>query len=181
MNPQSYLNARVLKINVGFIAAEGPGFSREIPLNFADPIRVTPDFTVDNLQGVLRLTRTSEGLLVQGHLQGQMPDECSRCLDEISTHFMLDLEEIFQIVNHHVEDPYVIGDDRMLDLAPIVREEAILNTPQQSLCRPDCKGLCPSCGQNWNEETCDCAADAIDPRWSVLSDLQKQLSNKDKS
>lgn len=180
MNPQSYLNSRVLKLNVGYIIAEGPGFSRELDLNIPDPIRVSQDLSVEDLSGTIRLTRTSEGILLQGNLEFSVPNECSRCLDEILSTLQLGLEEIFEIRNPTEDDPFVIGENGILDLAPLIREEAFLNTPQQVLCRPNCEGLCPNCGQNWNDGTCDCAVEEIDPRWAGLADLQQQLSNRNK-
>ncbi len=164
-----YLNSRVLKLNVGFIMAEGAGFSRDVPLEIPEPVRVADDVTLENLLGMLRLTRTSEGILVQGQLECTSLAECGRCLNNTTVTYTLEVEEIFEI--SYRDDPFVIGEDGILDLAPLIREESILNTPQQVLCRPDCQGLCPECGQNLNEGQCDCVANDIDPRWTVLADL----------
>ncbi|MCX5757894.1 MAG: DUF177 domain-containing protein [Candidatus Hydrogenedentes bacterium] len=46
------------------------------------------------------------------------------------------------------------GDE--IDLAPAVWEEVVLAAPTKFLCRPDCAGLCPHCGANWNRGTCNC-------------------------
>jgi uncharacterized protein len=48
-----------------------------------------------------------------------------------------------------------------------------LAAPLHVLCRPDCRGLCPTCGQNLNEEPCSCQPEP-DPRWSVLQGLLEQ-------
>ena len=64
-----------------------------------------------------------------------------------------------------------MGDDAHLDLAPLVREDMLVSMPLQTLCRADCKGLCPQCGQNWNDGPCDCRDDEIDPRFAGLADL----------
>jgi uncharacterized protein len=42
--------------------------------------------------------------------------------------------------------------------------------PLQPLCRPECKGLCPQCGQDWNSGTCDCVPEQ-DQRWEALREL----------
>jgi uncharacterized protein len=47
----------------------------------------------------------------------------------------------------------------------------VLGVPARSLCRPDCRGLCPSCGQDLNQTACDCSAQEIDPRLEALRDL----------
>lgn len=167
-----YLNARILKLNVGFIIAKSAGFSRTTDLNIQETLQVAPDLFVERLQGSLRLTRTSEGVLLQGELECTRWGECSRCLVETQVSFDLELEELYT-VDYRDESAFSIGEDGILDLAPLLREEIIINTPSQLLCRDVCKGLCPNCGQNWNEGDCDCEED-LDPRWAVLAELQKR-------
>jgi uncharacterized protein len=70
------------------------------------------------------------------------------------------------------EEPF---DGHTLDLEPTLREQILLALPMDALCGEGCKGLCPSCGQNLNEATCDCRADVADPRWAKLRELK--LSN----
>jgi uncharacterized protein len=70
------------------------------------------------------------------------------------------------------EEPF---DGHTLDLAPTLREQILLALPMDALCGEACKGLCPHCGQNLNEATCDCRADVADPRWAKLRELK--LSN----
>ena len=61
--------------------------------------------------------------------------------------------------------------DSVATLAELAREYLLLDAPTTPLCKPDCAGLCPICGTNRNEETCDCKTDAIDPRMAKLKDL----------
>ena len=61
--------------------------------------------------------------------------------------------------------------DHVLDLAEMLREQFYLALPMQPLCRPDCQGLCPSCGIDRNVETCQCKTEWVDPRLSVLKTL----------
>lgn len=62
-----------------------------------------------------------------------------------------------------------------IELLPFLEEEMQLNVPMKPLCRPDCQGLCPECGANWNDTSCDCETETTDPRWGGLADLKKQL------
>ncbi len=62
-------------------------------------------------------------------------------------------------------------------LEDVVREQVLLSLPARTLCKPDCKGLCPRCGQNLNEEACSCATAPADPRWSALSELGSRIKN----
>ncbi len=62
-----------------------------------------------------------------------------------------------------------------IDLMAPLREALYLELPQRLLCRRDCKGLCPVCGQNWNAGDCDCVAEPGDDRWAPLQKLKKKL------
>ena len=61
--------------------------------------------------------------------------------------------------------------DGWLDLRQPLREQIMLAMPIHLLCRPDCKGLCTNCGQNWNEGPCNCSAEDLDPRLAALKNL----------
>jgi uncharacterized protein len=64
--------------------------------------------------------------------------------------------------------------DGQIDIAPLVMEALSLGLPMKPLCRPDCKGLCPTCGCNLNETKCLCAVEGIDPRLAGLGSLMAQ-------
>jgi len=53
----------------------------------------------------------------------------------------------------------------------LLREYLVLDIPSRPLCRPECKGLCPECGNNLNESTCEHPESQIDPRLASLSSL----------
>jgi uncharacterized protein len=61
-----------------------------------------------------------------------------------------------------------------LDLAEAVREELVLTQSPFAVCAPDCRGLCPQCGANLNEESCECAWEELDPRWEALRALKEK-------
>ena len=61
-----------------------------------------------------------------------------------------------------------------LDLSSAVREETVLAANPYVVCDPDCQGLCPKCGTNLNEGSCDCTYDEPDPRWAVLRSLKDE-------
>lgn len=163
---QSFVNNRVLRLNVGFLLAEGVGYQRDLALDLPR-VRLAEDLILDFLKGDLRLSRNSRGILVQGALQSHVLGECSRCLTEIFVPVTLEVEELFTYPPSF-DSSYSVDDTGILDLAPLLREEAILAVPMTALCRPDCAGLCPECGKNLNEGICDCEHDTIDPRLAVL-------------
>jgi len=59
-----------------------------------------------------------------------------------------------------------------IDLTPLVREQVLLALTERPLCREDCRRLCPRCGANLNERTCDCIAQPLDSRFTILRNLK---------
>ena len=121
-------------------------------------------------------------VLITGKVATTVMLECSRCL----TPFPQDLETTFEaqcdIRTFHLlaegapveegEEVTAIFDANSADLWELSRQAVVVNLPMRSLCRPDCKGLCPQCGANLNETQCQCALPA-DPRWAALEALME--------
>lgn len=166
-----YLSQRALKVNVGFLLSAGPGHSQDSRLDSDSPIQIADDLVVNNIEGTLRLTRTKEGILVQSHLQVGVDAECSRCLDVVQVQVPVDVEELYMHPAPIAGNEFFVGADAILDLAPLLRAEVLIQTSQRVLCRPDCKGLCPTCGANRNQESCDCENNRVDPRFAGLRAL----------
>jgi uncharacterized protein len=49
--------------------------------------------------------------------------------------------------------------------------------PLKITCREDCKGLCPHCGKNLNQEACSCNVPREDPRWAALKEVRTRLEH----
>jgi uncharacterized protein len=166
---------RILHLNVGFLLAKSAGYNREIDFEHPEPIRAE-DVLIKHLHGSLRLTRTPQGILIQGKLQAWTPVECVRCLKPFEQTYEVEISELFSLetANSSENNPYVVDEGGIIDLTPIVREEGILAVPIQVLCSPDCKGLCAECGADLNEGPCGCEEDSIDPRLAPLRLLLKK-------
>jgi uncharacterized protein len=166
---KAYISSRVLKINVGFLLSNGPAHNHDSEFD-VPRVQVSEDLTVEYIRGPIRLSRASEGILVQAKLEVGTEAECYRCLEAVTTNVTINIEELYAYGTPKVTE-FHIGEDGILDLAPLVRAEMMIAATRGVLCRPDCKGLCPECGTNWNHATCTCAADAIDPRLAGLKNL----------
>jgi uncharacterized protein len=171
-----FVHPRNLKINVGFLLAEGIGYQRILEFDFPR-LRLDEDIELEYLRGDLRMSRNSRGILVQAALETCVVSECARCLTPTLAPAVLEVEELFSFPASP-DTEYSIPETAVLDLAPLLREEAILAVPMGVLCRPDCAGLCPECGQNLNEGLCGCKDDEIDPR---LAALRAHLERGDKT
>jgi uncharacterized protein len=164
-----FVSNHVLKINVGFLLHEPAGSRRDYEFDVPQ-VRVDDDVMLSYLRGKTRLTRTTRGVLVQGQLAAGYQAECARCLESIVVSLELPIEELFV----HPPTPqaeFAVQEDGFLNLAPLLREEAIVHVPMNAVCRSDCKGLCPICGHNLNKSPCKCEKEAIDPRFAVLKQL----------
>ncbi len=105
--------------------------------------------------------------------------ECRRCLTPADAPVNLEIGALFTQDPEALEDPdsYPVAPDATeIDVTPSVREELLLAAPRYVLCREDCKGMCPQCGQDLNAGPCGCAP-ATDARWQPLKSLKDKLSS----
>jgi len=116
-----------------------------------------------------------------GHLNVDMEADCDRCLEPAAC----TVDGDFELYYRPVEDGY--GEENALDegesqmgfyegdgieLNDALREYVLLALPMQRLCREDCKGICPECGQNRNQQACGCQVKAVDDRWAALKQMK---------
>lgn len=162
-----------LRFNFGFLLEADYGTIRRIELDYPT-VKLSEDVTLTPLQGSITATRTTEGIYIQGELHSSMSLECVRCLEEAIVPVQITLDELFYYPPQHAPaGEHRVGEDGMIDLAPLIRELSLLSLPIKVLCRPDCQGLCQECGANLNLGECDCPEDAIDPRLASLAALLK--------
>ena len=143
-----------LRLNVGHLFNKPIGSLREIPLAF-ETIEID-DLLAKDLGGVVRISRTREGLLLQVEAGAKLRTTCARCLNEFDLRVHAKFEELYQFPSRHREETdLILPEDGYLDLTPLFRESLILAMPIKRLCKTDCKGLCAICGVNLNETTCE--------------------------
>jgi uncharacterized protein len=116
-----------------------------------------------------------EGILVSGRVSGSLSQECSRCLTEVGGAFSVPVEELFVLGPVGADDDAYPIRGEHIDLEPMVRDAVVLGLPLNPLCRPDCKGLCPECGQDLNEADCGHRPERIDVRWEPLRRLKETM------
>jgi uncharacterized protein len=162
---------RQLKLNVGFIAQQSIGYSRNFQFEIPTLV-LEPDLNLSEFMGTITVSRTSEGLLFRGKFQADVDATCGRCLSDFKHLLITNFTELYVFHSHAQEDSELIyPEDGQVDLEPIVREYLLLELPINPICKTDCQGLCSICGNNLNHDTCDHGPDPIDPRMSVLKSL----------
>jgi uncharacterized protein len=128
----------------------------------------------------LRASEASSGeVVVRGVVEGTLDQQCRRCLDPVAVPFHEEVTFVFappDLLGGDVDGEIRVlpAEQRELDLAEPVREEVVLAAPTYTLCDPNCRGLCPRCGADLNETTCECAVEEPDPRWDALRALKNE-------
>lgn len=131
----------------------------------------------------LVLTATASGQVVaRGRIQARLDRRCRRCLEPVESELDQELNLVW-VPPDQLEDEdedEAGGEVRRLDassnelkLGEAIREEVILAAPTYVVCSEECQGLCPRCGINRNETSCDCTLTEPDPRWDALRALQQ--------
>ena len=126
---------------------------------------------------------------LRGHWAGNFQVPCARCVEPVEIPLAADYDLIFRpaaadseatersITAPETEIGYYLEDSLVLE--DVLREQVLLSLPVRTLCKPDCKGLCPRCGINRNSQACTCTGD--DPRWEALAGLRSRIESKEDS
>ena len=124
---------------------------------------------------------------LRGKWGGRFQVACARCVEPVEVPLAADFELIFRplgadagttersITAPETEIGYYQGDSLLLE--DVLREQVLLSLPVRTLCKPDCKGLCPRCGQNRNTQECSCDEGQSNPRWEALSGLSSRIKS----
>ena len=142
---------------------------------------------VDELEGPIDLDllfeSVSGGVLVRGTIGATARSTCARCLAVTPRRWEVDVLELHRALSATEDDLDDGGDedldyelvdgDTQLELDGMVRDALVIGQPVRVLCRPDCAGLCPTCGTDRNAHPCDHGDErAVDPRWDALRGLR---------
>jgi uncharacterized protein len=124
----------------------------------------------------LRMESVTEGVLVSAEIQAPLTGECGRCLREISDTVDVSFQELYAY-EHSTTDETTDEDEvgriqgDLIDLEPEVRDAIVLALPTNPVCLPDCPGLCPDCGEPWDDLPADHRHEQLDARWAALRRL----------
>lgn len=124
---------------------------------------------------------------LRGRLSAGLELQCARCLDPVKQDVTRDFELLYRplgvdagrdelsVTDAEAEIGYYQGEGILLE--DVLREQVLLALPLKITCRDDCKGLCPHCGKNLNQEQCSCSTPSEDPRWAALKDIRSRLEH----
>ncbi|GAA5159461.1 YceD family protein [Pseudonocardia eucalypti] len=130
----------------------------------------------------VKLESASEGVFVSGTAHAVLVGECARCLEPIADEVTARLGELFAYPDSATEattETDEVGHvvDDMIDTEQMVRDAVLLGLPLAPLCRPDCRGLCPECGERWADLEPNHSHETIDSRWASLQGMRGRLAS----
>jgi uncharacterized protein len=126
--------------------------------------------------------RSGADLFFHGRIGGTVDGCCSRCLKDYSFPLKKEFDFILapdtrspkskELNQEELGLSFYSGEE--IDLTPFVREQVLLALPTRPLCGEDCRGLCPGCGLDLNEDSCRCSSSQGDPRMMLFRDMKLQ-------
>lgn len=161
-------------IDLGSLAlAHGEGRRLDLPVALA-PFELggqtyRADPAVPMVQ--LEVSRHSSGFALHLRFGVHLEGPCVRCLEPAALDLEVEAREVDQTGSEDAElrSPYVNDDE--LELGRWAHDATLLALPARFLCRPDCAGLCPICGESLNDNPHEHER-PTDPRWAALDDLK---------
>ena len=163
-------------------------------VDFGEEAEQTGDLVTSGLAEVLHEHRGPKDIVadirLRGRFAGAFRVPCARCVEPVEVPLENEFDLIFRpvaadsgsseraITAQDTEIGYYQEDSLLLE--DVLREQVLLALPVRTLCKFDCKGLCPRCGENRNSQGCSCEEGPSDPRWEALAGLRGQI-NPEKS
>lgn len=137
-----------------------------------------PDFFIGDINVECKLDKSMHQLVLDCDVVAEANLICDRCTSEFSRYLEgnFQLTYLFSTDTNRKDDLnllFLAKDEDKIDISSEVLDYAVLMVPVKKLCNEDCKGLCPMCGINHNEENCDCTFEINDSVWEPLKKLKK--------
>ena len=134
-------------------------------VTFAAPLHVEASYVYDG-----------DGFKVVGTVNTALRSVCALCAQEFAEPFEFTFEERFAKDPGPEDEVYPMGNDEV-DITRPVMDNLFLNLPLKSICRPDCKGLCPVCGCDLNSVQCACVRESEPERENPFAKLGALLNH----
>ena len=149
---------------------------------------------VEPITGEVTFTNTGLTIDVRGRFRTSIELECGRCLKEYQMPVMATIEEELPLegqpwapeASEEDEGPLPEEEaeplfvDNIFDLDEYLRQLILVNVPIKPLCEKECKGLCPHCGANFNDRSCECPPDSEESPFAALASLLKDKKRRHK-
>ena len=175
-------------LNIAELGREDLQFDRALTIEDEDTSSsVLLGIEAARLSGVAR--REDRGVVLDARLTAEISVQCSRCIEPFS--IAIDEKFSLTVVRELADETAAEGEleldeadldvlevpDGKVDLREIAREQIYLNLSLKPICKPDCLGLCVTCGGNRNRIECGCLREDLDPRLVPLLEFKKKMGD----
>jgi uncharacterized protein len=183
-----------MEFKVSELEREAVEFDLEVgpeAVDFGGEAEQAGDLAVSGRAEVIHEHRGPKDIVADIRLRGQFAGKfqvpCARCVEPVEIPLAAEFDLIFRPTDADCEAPersitapeteigYYQKDS--LALEDVLREQVLLSLPVRTLCKPDCKGLCPRCGANRNSQPCSCDVGPSAPRWEALAGLRGRVKS----
>lgn len=133
---------------------------------------------VATVEGIAK--KSGNRYIIEGTIETEVLLLCDRCLEEHPCVVQADLYKVYssEVIDDEEDEDIIRVTESEIDLEEAITEAIYLNVPMRWLHDSACKGICTSCGQNLNKQSCKCAQDVIDPRLEGLKNIFRPQSEE---
>lgn len=121
----------------------------------------------------------NQRLYISGNTTLEVVIPCDRCLEDTVHTFSVVIDREVSIEDGEVlaveDEEITFLKEYDLDVDRLIYDEILVNWPTKVLCKDDCKGICPVCGQNLNQQDCGCERQVMDPRMAKFQDIFREF------
>jgi len=166
-----------MKINIASVLRNdgaSKAFSGNVELGTFDYMGSTLTFKAPLLvEG--KAVNIGDTLEISATVTGEYETECSRCGKKVTENLKSELFESIDSEFTDIDEECVSISGNVIDISGSIEASIFGSIPMQFLCREDCKGLCPVCGIDLNENECNCEVEVYDPRFAIFRNLSKEV------
>lgn len=146
------------------------------------PFDIELDFSSLDWQGICpfqkpvsvkgAVTASADVVTLKADVRYTYDGPCDRCAETMSEERNFTVEHtLVTSLDNEDKEEFLVIENFQLDLEELMQTEFLLNLPMKNLCKPDCKGICMTCGKNLNQGLCGCRQETVDPRLEILKQL----------
>lgn len=166
-----------------------PGMSGSVDIDEPCPKEMEIECTAP-VKGQIKVENTGTLLLISGEVETKIKFECSRCLVDFTESVDAEIEEEFRVERvgdmmralpldeEDIESAKLV-ENNLLDIDELIRQTLLVTLPIAPLCRPECQGLCTTCGENLNVRKCTCPLAEPESPWHVLAELMEEKKKEE--
>jgi len=180
-----FINVQELRLHrVDYDSSFSPG-----KIDFGPDIRQIEDLKITGSAELLEEDRGGKNVLEDIRFKATYSTKvelnCDRCIELVQQPLAGSFDLLYRPLGadagkHEVsisaaetEIGYYQGEGMLLE--DVIKEQVLLAMPVKVVCSEQCKGLCPHCGKNLNQESCNCGSEVSDDRWAALNDLREKF------